>query len=200
MEGFLPMNDMVDRICARRSVSPKRLGPPGPSAEDLREIARAAAAAPDHGRLGPTRLVHVPDERREALAEAFAAAALEEDPQCDAARLEDARQRARNAPCLLAVIATITDDNPRVPPHEQWISVGASLQNVLLAAEALGYRAMAVSGRRVESRALRAAFGLGEGEHLATFVAVGSHDGEPKATPRRAPETVLEEWKGEMMP
>lgn len=130
----LRMNDIVDSIRARRSVSPKLLARPGPTPDELVVMAAAAAAAPDHGRLGPTRLVHIPDAKREALADAFAAAALEADPQIDTCRMDEARERARNGACLLAVIASIEECHPQVPPHEQWISVGAALQNVLLAA------------------------------------------------------------------
>jgi nitroreductase len=191
------MNDMVDRICARRSVSPRHLSDPGPSPEELKEMARAAAAAPDHGRRGPMRLVHIPDSKREALAEAFAGAALEADPQSDAARVEDARERARNGACLLAVIATISDDDPRVPPHEQWISVGSAIQNVLLAAESFGCRTKIVSGTRVTSKAMRSAFALKGSEHLVGFIAIGSFAGSPKDLPRRRADEVLSIWTAE---
>ncbi|MAS07707.1 MAG: nitroreductase [Ahrensia sp.] len=188
------MNGIVDGICARRSVSPKRLIEPGPSLVELHEMARATAAAPDHGRLGPARLVHIQNERRDALADVFAAAALEAEPKSDTARIEDARQRSRNGACLIAVIATITEDDPRVPPHEQWISVGAAIQNVLLTAESFGYRAKIVSGARVTSEAMRSAFALKQSEHLVGFIAVGSYDGEPKELPRRPVDEVLLEW------
>ena len=188
------MNDFVDRIYARRSVPPKHLFEPGPSFDEIVEMARAAAAAPDHGRLGPTRLVQIPNGKREALAEAFVAAALEADPQSDETRLKDTRERARNGACLLAVIATIADDHPRVPPHEQWISVGAAIQNVLLVAESFGYRTKIVSGARVTSRAMRSAFGLVSSEHLVGFIVLGSFGGKPKKTPRRSSDELLSEW------
>lgn len=188
------MNDIADRICARRSVSPRYLAGPGPSEDELAEMATAVAAAPDHGRLGPTRLVHIPDTRREALADAFAAAALEADPQIDAGRLQDARARAGNGACLLAVIATIDKDHPQVPSHEQWISVGAAIQNVLLVAESFGYRTKIVSGIRVTSRAMRAAFGLVNSEHLVGFIVMGSFGGKSKETPRRTIDELLSEW------
>ena len=188
------MNKTVDRIYARRSVSSKHLVAPGPTRDEMHEMARAAAAAPDHGLLGPARLVNIPDNRREPLADVFAAAALEADPQSDASRIDDARQRSQNGACLIAVIAKITEDNPRVPSHEQWISVGAAIQNVLLAAESFGYRTKIVSGARVTSRAMREAFALKEAEHLVGFIVVGSYGGGPKEKPRRSIDEVLSEW------
>jgi hypothetical protein len=40
-------------------------------------------------------------------------------------------------PCLIAILASLTPDHPVVPVEEQWISVGAGLQNLLLAALSL---------------------------------------------------------------
>ena len=76
-------------IHSRQHVSPKRLGDPGPSAEQLETILGAAGAAPDHGRLNPWRLIVVPPERRALLGEAFAAALSERDagrPRCRSRR------------------------------------------------------------------------------------------------------------------
>lgn len=188
------MNELLDRIYSRRSVSPKHLVDPGPSPDELLELARAAAAAPDHGQLGPLRLIHIPDTRREALAEIFVEAALEAEPHSSADRLEVTRERARNGVCLIAVVATITEDHPKVPPHEQWICVGAAIQNVLLASESFGYRAKIVSGARVTSKALRSAFALKESENLVGFIAIGSYIGEPKDRPRRPVSDVFSVW------
>ena len=185
------MTDMIERICARRSVSPKYLDVPGPNPEQIREMVRAACAGPDHGRLSPARFVYIADDQRDALADAFVAAAIEADSTASGDRLASTRERALNGPCLIAVIARIADDNPQVPPHEQWVAVGAALQNLLLAAESLGYRGKTVSGARVRSQALRRAFALRDDESLLAFVALGTLKGEAKELPRRSPDEVL---------
>lgn len=189
------MTPILTAIDARRSVSPRRLTGRALSVQELTSLAEAAAAAPDHGRLGPLQLVAVAPEDRAALANVFAAAALEADPAATDEDLDRARDRAMAAPTLIAVVANIADHHPAVPASEQWISVGAGLQNVLLALESLGHRGKLVSGRRIASATLRSAFGLGEGAHLVGFITIGAFEGYPKPVRRRAADSVLSFWR-----
>ena len=187
---------IIDAILARRSIGPRHLVLPRPGPEDLQRLAAAAAAAPDHGRLGPLRLIHIPDDKRHALADLFMEAARAADRNASVAAIEAAGERALAGPALLAVIATIEDDHPDIPPHEQWICVGAALQNVLLSAEARGFAAKMVSGRRVRSAVLRSAFTLAEYDHLVGFVMLGTvnADAAPKPAIRRSADQVLSHW------
>lgn len=159
-------------------------------------MVRAACAAPDHGRLSPTRFVYIPDDARRKLADEFVAAALEADPQMSPPQLQATRERALNAPCLIAIVVQIHPDNSQVPPYEQWIAAGAALQNMLLASESLGYRAKIVSGQRVHSRSMRSAFALNGFEHLVGFVALGTPSGPIKELPRKCPDEILGIWPG----
>ena len=188
---------VIDTILARRSTGPRHLGAPGPGRQDLRSLASAAAAAPDHGHLGPLRLTYIPDDKRNSLADIFMAAARAADPNASAGVIEAAGARALSGPVLLTVIATIQNEHPDITPHEQWISVGAALQNVLLAAEALGFAAKMVSGRRVRSPVLRSAFSLAENEHLVGFVMIGTASMEAAAKPalRRSVDQILSDWE-----
>lgn len=191
------MNPVLEAILSRRSVGPRHLTGPDLTAAELEALARAAAAAPDHGMLGPLHLLHIPARHRAALAEVFAAAALEADPAADADTLQAARDRAMAGPGLIAVLAGLTPDHPAVPVEEQWVAVGAALQNLLLAALSLGLHAKPLSGRRVRSRALRQAFHLPDDTHLVAFVALGRAEGNVKDRPRRSPEAVLQTWSPE---
>lgn len=187
---------IIDAILGRRSTAPRTVGLPGPGPEDLHSLASAAAAAPDHGRLGPLRLIHIPDDKRDALADLFMESAHAADPNASAAVFEAAGARALSGPVLLAVIAHIQDDHTDIPPHEKWISVGAALQNVLLAAEARGFAAKMVSGRRVRSPVLRLAFRLAQSDHLVGFVMLGTVSAEAGSKPasRRASGQILSSW------
>ncbi|WP_426037946.1 nitroreductase family protein [Cypionkella sp. TWP1-2-1b2] len=124
--------------------------------------------------LAPLRLIHIPYNKRHDLADLFMEAARTADPNASVAVVEAAGARALSSPVLLAMIATIQDDHPDIPPPKQWISVGAALQNVLLATEARGFVAKMDSGRRVRSAVLRSAFTLAENSHLVGFVMVGT--------------------------
>ena len=46
-------------ITSRQNISPKRLVEPGPSAEQIDQLFRAAAAAPDHGLLMPIIILEI---------------------------------------------------------------------------------------------------------------------------------------------
>lgn len=191
------MTDMLRQIQARRSVGPRHLTGPDLTSDELAALASAAAAAPDHGALCPLQLVHVPADQRAAMAEVFARAALEADPEAGATSLQSARDRAMGGPCLIAVLARLTPDHPVVPVEEQWISVGAGLQNLLLAAMSLGLHAKPLSGKRVRSRALRDAFRLPQDTHLAAFVVLGRYSGPDTERPRREGAEVLQTWAAE---
>ena len=185
---------VIDAILQRRSVSPRKLSPPGPDSEQLSLIVEAAAAAPDHGRIRPWRFVLITD--RNALATTFADAARELDPHVS----EDLRQReaekAHHAPCLVGVIARIDKDHAIAPVSEQWVSVGAALQNMLLATEALGFCAMIVSGKKVGTDVLRKGFALSEGEELVGFVAIGTATVPAKIRQDIRDASVLTVWNG----
>lgn len=165
---------LLDAILTRRSVAPKRLAAPGPDAFQLRAIVGAGLSAPDHGELRPWRFLHVRDKRRERLARLFGEAKLEASPGASEAELERARGRALNAPTLLAAILCAVPEHERIPVDEQLISMGAALQNILLAAQALGFAAMITSGRKISSRTLQGAFCYAPNERLVCFVSIGT--------------------------
>lgn len=74
-------------------------------------MAQAAAAGIDHGRLVPTHFVCIKGETRHALADAFAAAAVEADNNGDEKQLQIAREPALAGPCLIAVVVQIDAGN-----------------------------------------------------------------------------------------
>ena len=162
--------DALALLELRYSVGPKHLAPPGPSAVQWQRAASLALRAPDHGGLRPFRFVFIDDADRPALAELFALGAAQralgdED-------IAKARARAFNGPGLAALLARVREDVPDVPPHEQWLSVGAALMNFLNALHLMGFGAKALSGASVSDPAVRAAF-CAEGEVLANWVIAG---------------------------
>jgi len=162
--------------------------------EQLHLLIDAALAAPDHGRLHPSRFVAVHEGDREALARVFVAGASELEPNAPEEALQRDAEKARHASCLLAIIARVIASHDIVPPSEQWISVGAAMQNMLLAAEALGFGAMIVSGHKVRTKALREAFGLASDEHLVGFIAIGTPESAPKPIDRPAGRDHMVDW------
>ena len=182
-------------ICSRQSTSPKLLAPPGPDEVELETMIRAAVSAPDHGRLRPWRFIRIADAGRDALGELFADAKRRKDPDCSVADLERERDRAARAPGLVAVVACI-DCNCDIPEHEQFISVGAAVQNLLLVAHAFGYGARLVSGIKTRDRLLCAALGLNAAEELVGFICIGTPVKLARHRNRPDPGDHLTVWSG----
>jgi nitroreductase len=106
-----------------------------------------------------------------------------------------AAMRTAPLPGLLRLaLSGLRGGHPVAPVNEQWASAEAAVQNMLLAAESLGFGAMIVSGRKVATAALRNAFSLPADEHLMGFIAVGTPSSEPPIVERPAPETHLSTW------
>ncbi len=170
---------VLEFILTRRSVSPRFLVAPTPTPDELKLILRATAAASDHKNLKPYRFILIPPERRGDLAAAFREAKAERDPGAPAGEIERAGEKAFRGAMLLAVVLRIVRDHPRVSVSDQMLAAGAALENLLLAASALGYAGCLRSGHSATSRRVRLALGLANEEELAAFLMLG--------TPAKAP-------------
>jgi nitroreductase len=186
-------NRLLSAMLTRRSVSPKRLCGPGPSADELALMVDAALRAPDHGGLVPWRLIEFPQDRRSALAKLFEDEKRRRDPIASDEDLGRAREHATHAPVVLAFV-TRPERNVLVPMHEQWLSAGAALGQLLLAAHTLGYGAIMLSGERCQDEPLRAALGLESHETLAGFISIGAIAKAPPPAKRPGRERVLSQW------
>jgi nitroreductase len=167
-------NPLLDLILQRRSVSPRFLVEPTPTSEQLHVILRAAVAAPDHKNLRPYRFILIPSERRADLAKAFSAAKQEQDPGASEEEISRAGEKAHRGAMLLAVVLRIIRDHPRVSISDQMLAAGAAVENMLLAATALGYAGCLRSGISATSRRVRLALGLAGDEELAAFLMLGT--------------------------
>jgi nitroreductase len=186
----------ISWMAERRSVAVKRLGPPGPSDDELRQILGAALAAPDHGALRPWRLILCAPESRERLAEIFVAAKLARHPDATAIEREREREKALRPPVLLALVAAPKPGIDKIPEIEQIASAGAALQSVLLAAYGLGYGAIMLSGSRCAAENVRAALGVGPGETLLGFISIGTIVDTPRLASRPSLSDVLRVFDG----
>lgn len=181
----------ISWMAGRRSVAVKRLGDPGPSAEEFELILNAALAAPDHGALRPWRLVLCTPESRDRLAELFIAAKRQSKPDSSEIELAREREKAVRPPVLLGLIAAPKPGHAKIPEIEQIASAGAALQSILLAAHGLGYGAIMLSGSRCSAENVRAALGLERDEILLGFISIGTVVDTPRPASRPALSDVL---------
>lgn len=179
-------------IHTRQNVSPKRLSEPGPSPQQLQVILGAAAAAPDHGQLVPWRFVIVPQAQRGHLADVFALALVDRDPNATPEQIDNAREKAHRAPFLMLAIARLTDHaapadsatgrgaqhpdatQAEVNDMERLVSLGCAIQNILLSAHAAGFGTGLTSGQAITSPRMHALFGMRPDEKAVCCINIGT--------------------------
>lgn len=161
-------------ITSRQNILPRRLAEPGPSTEQVMDMFRCAASAPDHGVVRPWRFVLVPEDKRALLADVFAQALIERDAAATEEQIGQAREKAFRAPFLALAIARLGPCEPDIEPLERMVSVGAAIQNFLLSAHSMGFGGSLTSGQAMRSDALRQLFGLSAGEQAVCCINVGT--------------------------
>ncbi|MHB0776453.1 nitroreductase family protein [Halomonas sp. WWR20] len=176
-----------------RSSMGKLSGPP-PDAEQLDAMYRAALRAPDHKELTPWRFIEFSGEGLDRLGDLFAEAERNKDPQADEKALDSVRKKPKRAPMIIAVIAKVVPDLPKVPPIEQVLSAGCAAQNILLAAQALGLGGMWRTGTFAFDETVRTGLGLDRDDEIVGFLYLGHLGGRHKPVPSRDPSDYVERW------
>ena len=183
--------DALEALTTRVSVA--RLKEPGPTAEQLDRILRAAVRAPDHGVLRPWRFLVLRDEHRQRLGELFAEALRHDQPGLDEAALQRVREKPLRAPVMIVAMAKV-DPESRIPEQEQVIATGAAVQNMMVAAHAQGIGAMWRTGAMARHPVVKRGLGLAERDIIVGFVYLGT----PVENPPPPPEEDPKQWLGEL--
>lgn len=170
------MNTVIDALLARRSCP--KLTEPAPSREQLELIINTALNAPDHGRIKPWRYLIIQGEGRQALGELFASAL---DKDASESQIEKMRAAPLRAPLILVAVAKILPDHPKAPVVEQIESTAAGVQNLLLAAQSLGYGCMWRTGAMAFNSLVKQGLDLEERDEIVGFIYIGTPESEPKA-------------------
>jgi nitroreductase len=168
---------ILGALRARRSVGKVK---PDPLPRELVErVIEAATWAPNHHLTRPWRFVVLAGQARQALGEVMAASLRSRlDGTTDeraAALVEKERNKPLRAPVLIAV-AVVPSRDPKVVEVEEIAAVAAGVQNMLLAAEALGLGAMWRTGDAAYDPAVKRFLGLPDEAHLLSFVYLGYPD------------------------
>ena len=169
MSRDVALDPRLQHLHDRHTVS--RLGAPGPSGTEIAAMLAAADTAPDHGHLHPWRLVVLDEAHRARVATAYAAAQRAVDDAPDL--IERAASKPMRGPCVIAAFAR-TVAHPKVPDWEQLAAAAAAVQNLCLAATALGYGSAWRTGWFVERAEVREALGAAEDERVIGMVHIGT--------------------------
>ncbi len=183
--------DMLAQLACRRSASALSLTTPGPSPDELADLLRLAARAPDHGKLFPWRFIVLRDTAKARFAAGLDAIAAAR-PDADKARA--ALGKLTTPPVAVAVLSSPHDG--KIPLWEQELSAGAVCMLLLLAAQAMGYGANWITDwYSFDADALRL-LGARAGEKAAGFVYLGAVAEAPLERVRPEMAALVSDWAG----
>jgi nitroreductase len=164
----------IDLLNARRSVPAMQLGEPGPNPDQLQALLASALRVPDHGKLAPWRLLLLEGESRREFGRRLAALNERKQPDLPESKRMKDRQRYEHAPLVVAVVARLTPDHPKVPEQEQLLSAGCVAYNLLLGAQAHGFGAQWLTGWAAYDADAAVLLGLAGDERVIGFVHIGT--------------------------
>jgi len=185
--------DVLEVIRTRRSIGKMR--PDVVPRGLLEQLIEAAVQAPNHRLTRPWRFWVLTGEAREELGDVMVGAARtgREAPSGDddAAALERERTKPLRAPAIV-VVGIEQDPSDAVLSIENVEAGAAAIQNLLLAAHALGLAAIWRTGASAYSTSVKRHFGLEDEDALLGFVYIGYPAFSPAQAERTAQGKV--EW------
>jgi nitroreductase len=205
--------DLFDAIKGRKSI--RRFKPTPVPDEDIKKILDAGRWAPSANNTQPWSFIVVKD--RELLTNMAAAVREMIDRMVPFAENEKQSQRLsayknnyytffEHAPAMVVVLMEAYDagtdrllakmgysaeDIKRLRPSPGLQSVAAAIQNMLLAAYALGYSSCWMTGPTVAQEAFEKLFGFGKEKFVAALLPLGEADENPPSRPRRPIEEMM---------
>ncbi len=130
---------IIDFLLTRSSAPIPELREPAPNDAEIDTLIRIASRVPDHGRLAPWRFILYRGEARAQIGEKLAALAEQREGPLSDARRDQERARFTRAPLVIGVVHT-PKENAKIPQWEMLLSGGAAAMNLVIAANAMGYR------------------------------------------------------------
>jgi len=176
-------------LALRRSTPALTLVEPAPTADQLADLLRIAARAPDHGKLAPWRFVVLEGGGKTAFAAKLDALARQRDDPTLAAKLG----KLKVPP--MAVVVVSAPKAASIPEWEQLLSAGAVCTNLLDAALAMGFGANWITDWYSYDAEATAILGLAEGEKVAGFMLIGTAREAPLERERPELDPLVTRWE-----
>lgn len=163
--------DVFEALAARRSI--KRFTDRSLGRAEIERVLEAAVLAPNHRMTEPWRFHVLGPESRRAYGEALGdrKARRVEDPEAgELVRRKVAEEHAA-LPSMIAVSVRL-DENPEIR-EEDYAAAFMAIENLSLAAVAMGLGAHIKTGAVMDDPRAREAAGIPDGERLVAIVNVG---------------------------
>jgi len=169
--------DIFDAIESRRSI--KSFSDEPVSDDTIRKLLSMAVLAPNHRMTEPWRFYVLGPEARAGYGAALGKrkARRVDDPDAAAAVKEKVAASHRDLPAMLAV-GMVLDDDPEIR-EEDYAATYMAIENLSLAAVAMGLGAHVKSGAVMDDPRAREAVGVADGERIVATI----HMGEPAEIP-----------------
>ncbi len=158
-------------LAERRSASAVTLQAPAPNPDQLADLLRIAARAPDHGKLNPWRFVILEGEGKAKYVRMLQTIAA------DHGHNPGALAKLSTPPLAVAVVSRVVEG--KIPEWEQVLSSAAVCTLMLVAAEAMGFGANWITDWYAYDPHALAALGLASDERVAGFVYLGTPSEAP---------------------
>jgi len=174
------MNPVETLLCRK---SHNKLTGPAPTKAQVKTMMQAALRAPDHAKLRPWRYQVFSGESLNRLSNYFVGASLAENSELDEIRIAKIAAKPLRAPMVI-VASVIQIEHKKVPPVEQLLSAGASVQNLLMTAHFLQLGAIWRTGGLCFNRHLMDLLGYAENQSIVGFIYLGQEQGSKRAVPQ----------------
>jgi len=172
MRAFSFHHMTIPEIIERRR-SIKKFTDRAVSREEIEMLLDAAILAPNHRLTRPWRFYVLGPESRYAYGLALGERKARKltDPEAARSLREMVAEEHRRLPCMIAV-AVVQSENPEIR-EEDYAAAMMGVQNIALAAVALGLGTHIKTGGVMGDAAARTAAGVGENERIVAVVNVG---------------------------
>jgi len=183
--------NLFDALRARRSI--KDFTPRPVARDQIERLLESAVLAPNHRMTEPWRFYVLGVAARRAYGAALGARKAKrlEDPAAAAEVSRKVEEKHAALPAMLAVAVVLAED-PEVR-EEDLAATYMAIQNLLLAAPALGLGTHLKTGAVMNDPRARAAVGVPEGERIIATIEVGEPASQPDGK-HRTPAAALTAW------
>lgn len=179
--------DVFEALRTRRSLKPEHLLPDPVERAKIEQVLEAANWAPSHGLTEPWRFIVFQGDARKSLVATVVETMVEDGqpplPVGDPRRTS-VEQKMLRAPVTIAIVCAASS-SPKIIEHEEIISTGIAVQNLHLAATAIGLGGYWTSGKKAFHPKMAAFLGLTPPARCLGFFYLGYPKGPIPAGTRK---------------
>ena len=187
------MNNIINFLQLRRSVTAKNMTDQNINVDDLNVILNCGIRVPDHGALNPWKLVVIKGKARSRIGNEILAKEFKlKNPEASEEDIDYESKRLCRASAVIAVLSKPVS-HPKISSWEMELSAGAVCTTLLIAAQSLGYAAQWLTEWYAYSNSMiKELGGNPDVDKIAGYIYIGNKEKTPIERRRPKPENVIE--------